>query len=72
MDAKRILIDSPSLYIDAQMTSTLLQCHNRTQEPDRHTNAASINTVKWEPPPIREPRWFLIPFPLYLYEYLYK
>ena len=57
---------------DAQRTSTLLQCHTWAPKPDRHTSAASNNTVKWEPPPIMN-RVCSSPFiPLYLYEYLYK
>ena len=42
---------------------------NWAPEPDRHTNAASINTEKWEPPPIRDPRLFLTPY-IYMSIYL--
>ena len=72
MDANHSSVTPRVSHNDAQRTSPLLQCHKRAPEPDRHTNAASTNTVKWEPPPIREPRLFLPFIPLYLYEYLYK
>ena len=60
--------DSPMtprvFHNDAQRTSPLLQRQTWAPEPDRLTNAASINTVKWEPPPIREPCLFLTLYPL--------
>ena len=55
---------------DAHRTSSLLQCHKRAPEPDRYTNAALINIVKWEPPPIREPRLFL-PLSPFIYMRIY-
>ena len=58
-----IVTDSQSLYTKVQRTDHL-QCHIRAPEPDRHTNATPINIVKWEPPPIREPRLFLTLYPL--------